>query len=231
MVKTSPMKSGCNCKKDSFNQDYDIHKVIHSGQCENESCKCKEKSPAAKKHQRTHRLELTANLLTGLSEIDNQHRKLFDMGNTILFSDTSKPESSVKHFGEALVFLARYVNYHFLGEEDAMERYGYKHLENHKKQHRKFRDDLKDLLKRARDEGPTKHLKLKFHYMLSDWFAYHIKHTDRVFVDFIKQQNNSEPVKESKELRKVGIAIEDLMGNIDYTPIEFESTMDVNPSN
>jgi len=167
------------------------------------------------------RLELTADLLTGIDEIDNQHSKLFDMGNSVLFPDTAEP--STREFAEALVFLARYVNYHFLAEEDGMERYSYDRLESHQKQHHRLREDIKDLIKRAKNEGPTKHLKLKFHYMFSDWFTYHIKHTDRAFAEFIKDQNRrgSESLKEYDGLRKFGIAIEDLIGDTNNASVEF----------
>ena len=92
-----------------------------------------------------------------------------------------------------------------------------------KKQHDRLREDIEDMLKRVKKEGPTKHLKLKFHYMFSDWFTYHIKHTDRAFAEFIKDQNSrgSESLKEYDELRKFGIAIEDLIGDTNNASVEF----------
>jgi hemerythrin len=134
------------------------------------------------------RLELTTDLLTGIAEIDEQHRELFIMGNRALFPDAV--ETSTREFADALVFLVRYVDYHFSAEEDAMEWYGYNRLKSHKKQHDRFQEDIKDVLKHAKKEGPTKHLKLKFHYMFSDWFTYHIKHMDHALAEFLQDQNS-----------------------------------------
>jgi hemerythrin len=188
MVKSIPDKTTFKCNHTSVDHNHEGQKVIHPGSCKNEDCQCGKKSPVHNKHRKMKRLELTADLLTGIAEIDKQHSKLFDMGNSVLFPDTA--ELSTREFAEALIFLARYVNFHFLAEEDGMERYSYDRVESHKKQHHRLREDIKDLIKRAENEGPTKHLKLKFHYMFSDWFTYHIKHTDRLFAEYVKDKNS-----------------------------------------
>lgn len=170
------------------------------------------------------RLELTTDLLTGIADIDDQHRELFIKGNSILFPGGGAP--STREFAEVLVFLIRYVDYHFLAEEDAMERYGFDRSKGHKRQHHRLREDIKDLYKHAKQEGATKNIRIKLHFMLSDWFTYHIKHSDRAFAGFLREQNSLESVslKEYDELRKLGITIDELWGDTDNASVEFIKT-------
>ena len=112
------------------------------------------------------RLRLTEDLLTNISDIDRQHRELFAWGNLLLFPGSilnAKEDVAI-----AIVFLSRYARYHFLAEEQGMERFYYDRLEDHKKEHRKFRKGIKDLYKQAKKEGTTKDLSLKVHSLFSD---------------------------------------------------------------
>ena len=49
-------------------------------------CEGKNLSPVPDKHNEMKRLEFTADLLTDIAEIDNQHRKLYNIGNSVLFT-------------------------------------------------------------------------------------------------------------------------------------------------
>ena len=62
--------------------------------------------------------------------------------------------------------------------------------------------------------------------MFSDWFTYHIKHWDRAFAGFLRKQNclASVSLKEYDELRKLGIPIDELLGDTDNASVEFIKT-------
>ena len=220
-VNEIPEKTKCECNHAFIGDNDNVKDVIYLDTCKNENCECKRAPSIAEKDNELRRLELTGDLLTGISEIDNQHRELFNKGNAVLFP--GKVELGTRDFADALVFIVRYVEYHFLAEEDAMERCGYDRTESHKKQHQRLQEDIGDLLTHAKQEGPTKHLKLKFHYFFSDWFTYHIKHTDRAFADFLRDQDNhvSVSLKKYDKLRKFGIPIDDLIGETENASVEF----------
>jgi hemerythrin len=134
------------------------------------------------------KFELSNDMLTGIDEIDDQHRKLLSWGNALYSDDT---EAAVKEVDEALRNLSRYVSYHFRAEEGAMDRYGYAMLKKHQKQHKRLILDVAKLVNRSKKERPSKVLLIELQYQFIDWFIYHIKEWDQPFAAFLKSSNNS----------------------------------------
>lgn len=99
------------------------------------------------------RLSLTTDLLTGLSEIDEQHRGLFAWADRVLFEDLTGPAAPVKG---TMVFLAGYVHYHFDAEEFAMELFAYPDRAAHKAQHATFRREV-DILRSVVEQQGVAH--------------------------------------------------------------------------
>lgn len=132
------------------------------------------------------RLELTEDHLTGLKDIDSQHKQLFDLANSVLFAGEGAPAVDV--FRQALVFLARYVEYHFASEEFAMSAQGFAGLKHHQTHHRHFRAEVAEFLRRAKSEGPTQELQTRLHFMVRDWFTYHIEYLDKKLAKFLKEE-------------------------------------------
>ena len=62
-----------------------------------------------------NRLELTDDSLTGIKEIDNQHRQFLDQGNKILFPEAVRLRG--EDILDGLKFLIRYVDEHFSTEK------------------------------------------------------------------------------------------------------------------
>ena len=133
-------------------------------------------------------LVFTEDLITGIAEIDNQHREIFNWGNVVLFP--KEGELTDKLFMDGILFLSRYSNYHFLAEEQAMMDFGYTQLENHKLQHRMFRDQIGQIHKKIHGNGVTKGLVAELHFLLSDWLVYHIKVRDRDFAKIVKEEGD-----------------------------------------
>jgi len=123
------------------------------------------------------RLEFTDDLMTGLEEIDNQHRELLARGNKVLFPETGA--TADRDILDALDFLVSYVNKHFDAEELLMECYNFDRLEGHRKQHQRLRREVEGLSEKAKQEGSFKELANELHYLLHDWYIYHIKEWDK----------------------------------------------------
>lgn len=138
------------------------------------------------------RLEFTDDLLTGIKEIDNQHRQLLAMGNAVLFPESGTTQD--KEILAALDFLVSYVNSHFEAEELLMECNGYDRLENHRKQHERLRREVEQLASRAKQLNSDKRLAGELYYLLQDWYNYHIRewdkamaiYTNKTFKPFLK---------------------------------------------
>jgi hemerythrin len=135
--------------------------------------------------------ELTADLMTGIDEIDNQHRKLLGWANAISVDDT---EAGVEKVDDTLDNLLEYVSYHFKTEEQAMVTYGYDQLEKHQKQHERLMLEVAELFARAKREGASRGKLVELQYLLTDWIQLHIKEWDKPFAGFLKEMNVSSSV-------------------------------------
>jgi len=127
--------------------------------------------------------ELTADMLTGIEAIDNQHRKLLGWANSLADDNAGATADKVK---DTLHNLQGYVAYHFHTEEDEMVSYNYDNLEKHKNQHIRLMNEVNELLSRARGKEAEKGTLAELQYMLSDWIQLHIKEWDQPFALFVK---------------------------------------------
>ena len=132
------------------------------------------------------KFELSNDMLTGIDNIDNQHRKLLSWGNALFVDDT---EEGVKKAEQALGKLTRYVFYHFLAEEEAMHRYDYNKLEKHMNQHVSLKLKVGQLVNRLKKEGASRALLIELQYQFIDWFVFHIKEWDQPLAVFLKSRD------------------------------------------
>lgn len=125
--------------------------------------------------------ELKEQYLTGVEQIDNQHRKIFKLADdayqllkdeNILFKD--------ERLFTIISGLRDYTQYHFTEEELYMEQIQYAELEFQKAQHRKFILELDKLSQETvrvslenQDDGIDKVLAY-----LANWLQEHIEHFD-----------------------------------------------------
>jgi len=136
-------------------------------------------------------IELTKDLLTGIRDIDDQHREIFDWFNTLIKSaDAPADHRDVKR---ALVFLTGYVGFHFAAEELAMDIFGYDGLDRHRQQHHYFRNLILDIRKKAGEVGLTEDLRGKLHRMLGEWLVHHIGTEDKALAAFLVRNDAEEP--------------------------------------
>ncbi len=134
-------------------------------------------------------LVLSDDLLTGIDEIDIQHREIFNWGNAILSPENGELTNDL--FMDGLLFLRRYTGYHFLAEEQVMMELNYAQLKNHQLQHKIFQSDVQSVYERAHADGASKGLISELYYLLSDWFTYHIKIRDQDFSRAVREEGGT----------------------------------------
>ncbi len=125
----------------------------------------------------------TEELLTGISQVDEQHKWLVDATNE-LYEELSKSQPDGEAVSEILFGLIDYTFNHFIMEEDLFQRLGYPEADAHKKQHNAFTDNLTTLLQQhdAGEPVTTETIEL-----LRNWLINHIMKTDKAYVSFFRE--------------------------------------------
>jgi hemerythrin len=131
-------------------------------------------------------LELDPLLLTGIDEIDGQHRELFARIGALL--EASRSGRSREEVVRLLEFLGSYVVDHFAVEERIMEEAGYPRLGGHRAEHLQFMKELAILRHELKSEGPTKLFVIRVGNRVTEWLREHIYRTDRILADWLKAQ-------------------------------------------
>jgi hemerythrin len=123
-------------------------------------------------------------LLTGVEEIDDQHRELFARVDRLL--EASRARRGKEEVSSLLDFLAGYVVEHFASEEGRMAAALYPELERHVEDHRQFASELEALRREVRAEGPTPLLVIRVGTRVTEWLRDHIYRTDRSFGEWLR---------------------------------------------
>ena len=144
-------------------------------------------------------IEWNEKLLTGVTEIDSQHKILVDAINDA--NSRLMEDHDIKLVEQITKDLLSYAIFHFETEEDLMQQYGYdgesaEDAQLHQKQHREFssqvlavRDGLRDGKEISREDL------LAF---LNGWLISHIMNTDQRLGAFIKQKRNTATAGQSE---------------------------------
>ncbi len=135
------------------------------------------------------RAEFDESLVTGNEMIDTQHKELIDKINKLLDScETSKDQAVAV---STLDYLADYTEFHFGEEEKLQEEVEYPGIVQHKKEHDKLREVVKDLYDMLEEEqGPSPAFVEAVHKNVVEWLYQHIKTFDRSVAEF-KYMNQS----------------------------------------
>jgi hemerythrin len=116
--------------------------------------------------------------LTGFSEIDQQHKKLVDMINTLFDSISNKDRQAV--LDEAFISLVKYTQVHFKQEEELMVKYAYANFIEHSKEHADFIAKVTELSAKFK-KGDNKVL-IDVINFLKDWLINHIIGSDKKYI-------------------------------------------------
>jgi len=115
---------------------------------------------------------------TGISVIDQQHRKLLNLVNDL--NDAMRQGKSRDVMDDVLTVLVGYTRTHFNAEERLMEQVKYKEIVEHKAQHADFVQKIEDFLQKAKAGSSV--LSIEMMNFLSSWIINHIKGTDARYV-------------------------------------------------
>ncbi len=146
----------------------------------------------------------TGDLITGVGEIDDQHRHLLHVANTVIhMSDFETNETT---FRKALSFLTQYILFHFAAEELAMKRSDFPRFGPHRNSHERFRKEAFALVRQAEKAGVTKDVKLKLHFILEDWLLQHVRIMDGDIAKYLRTRVQGSVVRlpEVLELKAAG---------------------------
>lgn len=123
-------------------------------------------------------IEWNEDFSVGVREIDDQHKKLFEMLNT--FYDSIK-DNRKSAFEELLDELEKYSVYHLETEEKYMKQFKYEDTDQHIKEHKMFIEKVRVVQQKVK----TGHLVVTFEItnFLRDWIADHELEIDKKFSD------------------------------------------------
>lgn len=110
-----------------------------------------------------------------VAEIDEQHKKMFDIINDI-FSKTSDQEIFSE---EILKDLDDYSLYHFKTEEDFFEKLAYPKKEEHQKMHQEYIDKMKEIKKNLKSD--------ELKSFLEKWWIDHVQGADQEYSMFFNR--------------------------------------------
>ncbi|OFI06987.1 bacteriohemerythrin [Clostridium acetireducens DSM 10703] len=119
-----------------------------------------------------------------IEQIDNQHRRLFQLGNNIY--DIVKLNDNYDHYDEimtALDALKEYTVYHFGTEEKLMKEYNFKKYEDHKIEHDAFIKRISGFSKKDID-NEQKEVLLDLLSFILNWIEAHILGSDMKYREF-----------------------------------------------
>ncbi len=132
-------------------------------------------------------MEWTENCQHGLKWQDDQHKQLFEninkLQDSILIGDTGK-----EVFRENIKFLSEYIKVHFKEEEHYMTKHGYPRRENHIKEHKRFKEELKLIVAEYKDNRIDSSVELL--NKLTAWFFNHTQTTDKLLAKFLLKYEN-----------------------------------------
>lgn len=131
---------------------------------------------------------------TGISEVDNQHKKLFrginDLIEAIAKGGGSGSSMAQQSAIKTLDFLGKYAIDHFKCEEGYMDRYASPLREKNKTEHEKFVQQFIAMKAKIEENGLTRELVLKLQGFLCGWLTHHIEKVDKSLYDVRPREEN-----------------------------------------
>jgi hemerythrin len=112
---------------------------------------------------------------TGMDEVDHEHRELIELINRLYeqLEDAEAPLTVPAFFGD----LNRAITAHFALEERHMREQGYDQLREHKGDHERLLDEIRDLME-GYEAMPANARASFLGAALDDWFSIHFRTHD-----------------------------------------------------
>lgn len=122
---------------------------------------------------------------TGIAEIDNQHKRLVEIINSIIEKLHSMKANSI--LLDILIELIEYSDYHFRSEEKLLIKINYPDYNSHRNEHIIF---MEKLTKFGEDYSSGKaNVIINVLKFLQSWLNNHILEVDLKYAEYIKSSN------------------------------------------
>jgi hemerythrin-like metal-binding protein len=129
------------------------------------------------------RPQFDARFLVGIEQIDNEHRRLFEIAGRVHDSLATDSDAAIDAARAAIAELLDYTATHFANEERLMESSGYPELEPHRILHRNLIVQAREMEMRA--EFGERHVPVELNRFIYNWLVDHIMDNDRKFGQFM----------------------------------------------
>ncbi|RUM27676.1 MAG: bacteriohemerythrin [Aquifex sp.] len=127
-------------------------------------------------------IKFDESLLTGVEEMDNQHKKLVEAFNKVYsLIKEGKKEEALKVF---IKDLKEYTEFHLKEEEKFLEEINYPEIEKHKRLHQQFRKivfSLEEKIKEGNPESLREAISIAW-----GWIHVHIAKSDKKYGEYYK---------------------------------------------
>ncbi len=130
--------------------------------------------------------EWNENYSVGIKEMDNHHKKLFDISSKL--HDGMSSGSSDDVLGKVLLELTDYTKFHFTEEEDLMRKYNYPELANHKEEHKELIETLQDLQQQFDERKSELTIIMKTQDFLRDLLVNHTLDHDKKYGPYLNNK-------------------------------------------
>ena len=125
----------------------------------------------------------TPDLAVGVSQIDEEHKELFERVNALLLA--MREARAKEQLAPLMGFLDDYVTTHFGNETRLMQQYRYPQAAGHLEEHHHFTQELKRMAAELDRGGPTALLTIKLNKLLCEWLRDHVSGTDKRLGQFL----------------------------------------------
>jgi hemerythrin len=130
----------------------------------------------------------TPDLSLGVEDIDRQHQQLFAAVDKLIVAMTEgRGRGEVR---QLVAFLDAYRVEHFRTEEGRMAEAGYPRLEEHRRLHQGFTDDVGNLVAQLEHQGPSSSLAIEVNTRVAQWLRAHVMTEDKAFGDFLREKRS-----------------------------------------
>ena len=121
--------------------------------------------------------------LVGIPLVDEQHKELITMTNTLYRGCLEGDAKAKIYFMQTIHGTVDYVKHHFSAEEKILESVNYPDIGEHKREHEGFIRQIFEQVKSF--EGGKKFVPNDFVRYLKDWILAHIALTDKKYAEYI----------------------------------------------
>jgi len=127
---------------------------------------------------------LDGSLKLGETTFDEQNQELIDTFNTL--SKACQEGECRDVIFDVLKYLNRYVSEHFSYEEALMQVFKYPHLEGHRDEHARFKEDVERYSENLTHYETLEDLAIKVYRMFFQWVINHVRKQDKDMITYVK---------------------------------------------